>query len=122
MALLLVLLCMPLVIVKGEGSHCMATTSGAQHGLSLYLRVCCVNSNLGQTVKMRENNHKKIIVCPSVKPHSCTPSGNLNCINYSNNDIILIYQDCKSWFEAGNTTSGVYTINPDEQTPFEVRG
>ena len=34
----------------------------------------------------------------------------------------LIYKGCKSWFEAGNTTSGVYTINPDEQTPFEVRG
>ena len=47
---------MSLVIVKGEGSHCMATTSGAQHGLSLYLRVCCVNSYLGQTVHMRENN------------------------------------------------------------------
>ena len=86
MALLLVLLCMSLVIVKGEGSHCMATTSGAQHGLSLYLRVCCVNSNLGQTVKMRENNHKKIIICPPVKPHSC-PTGNLNCSQYNNNDI-----------------------------------
>ena len=72
MALLLVLLCMPLVIVKGEGSHCMATTtSGAQHGLSLYLRVCCVNSNLGQGVKMRENNSNKHILCPSVRPRSC---------------------------------------------------
>ena len=91
MALLLVLLCMSLVIVKGEGSHCMATTSGAQHGLSLYLRVCCVNSNLGQTVKMRENNHKKIIICPPVKPHSCPPAppGNLNCSYYCNNDIKL---------------------------------
>ena len=66
---------MSLVTVKGEGSHCMATTSGAQHGLSLYLRVCCVNSNLGQTVKMRENNRKKIIICPSVRPLSC-PTGN----------------------------------------------
>ena len=71
---------MSLVIVKGEGSHCMATTSGAQHGLSLYLRVCCVNSNLGQTVHMRENNHEKIIihVCPSVRLHSCPPPSNLN--------------------------------------------
>ena len=31
-------------------------------------------------------------------------------------------KDCKSWLEAGSRTSGVYTINPDEQTPFEVRG
>ena len=78
MALLLVLLCMSLVIVKGEGSHCMATTCGAQHGLSLYLRVYCVNSNLGQTVKMRENNSNKYILCPSVRPRSCPP-GKLNC-------------------------------------------
>ena len=75
MALNLVLLCMSLVIIKGKGSYCMATTSGAQHGLSLYLRVCCVNNNLGRTVHMRENNHEKIIVCPSVKPISCPPLG-----------------------------------------------
>ena len=78
---------MSLVIVKGEGSHCMATTSGAL--LSLYLRVCCVNSNLGQTVHMRENNREKTIICPPVKPHSCPPSGNLNCSYYCNNDIKL---------------------------------
>ena len=64
---------MSLVIVKGKGSHSMATTCGAQHGLSLYLRVCCVNSNLGQTVKMRESNHEKIIICPSKRPLSCPP-------------------------------------------------
>ena len=29
--------------------------------------------------------------------------------------------DCKSWFNAGNTSDGVYTVNPDEKTPFEVR-
>ena len=80
---------MSLVIVKGEGSHCMTTTSGAQHGLSLYLRVCCVNSNLGKTIKMRENNNKKIIICPPVKPHSCPPPGNLNCSYYCNSDIKL---------------------------------
>ena len=73
---------MSLVIVKGEGSHCMATTSGAQHGLSLYLRVCCVNSNLGQTVHMRENNINKYILCPSVRPCSCPP-GKLYCVLYA---------------------------------------
>ena len=81
MALLLVLLCMSLVTVKGEGSHCLTTTSEAQHGLSLYLKVCCVNSNLGQGVKMKENNINKYILCPSVRPLSC-PTGNLhlNCM------------------------------------------
>ena len=86
MALLLVLLCMSLVISKGEGSYCMATTCGAQHEPSLYLRVCCINNNLGQTVYMKEKNHKKIIICPPVKPHSCIPQGNLNCSYYYNND------------------------------------
>ena len=81
MALLLVLLCMSLVIVEGEGSHCMAT-SGAQHGLSLYLRVCCVNSNLGQTVHMREDNSNKYILCPFVRPCSCP--GKLHCMYYYN--------------------------------------
>ena len=84
MALLVVLLCMLIVIVKGEGSHCMATNCGAQHGLSLYLRVCCVNSNLGQTVHMRENNSNKHILCPSVRPRSC-PQGKLYMYYY--NDI-----------------------------------
>ena len=28
--------------------------------------------------------------------------------------------DCKEWFTNGSTTSGVYTINPDEGIPFEV--
>ena len=34
----------------------------------------------------------------------------------------LVYTDCKSWFDEGYNTSGVYTINADELTPFEVRG
>ena len=63
------------VTVEGEGSYCTASTG--YHQPSLYLRVCCVTSNLGQTVRMRENNHKKIIVCPSVRPRSCPP-GKLN--------------------------------------------
>ena len=33
-----------------------------------------------------------------------------------------VYTDCKSWFDEGYNTSGVYAINPDEQIPFEVRG
>ena len=30
------------------------------------------------------------------------------------------YTDHKEFFMSGNTISGVYTINPDEGTPFEV--
>ena len=29
-------------------------------------------------------------------------------------------RDCKDWYNNGNTTSGVYTVNPDGGTPFEV--
>ena len=79
-----VLLCVLLVCsvtVEGEGSYCTAST-GYQTEPSLYLRVCCVNSNLGQTVHMRENNSSKVILCPSVRPHSC-PTGKLNLTTFS---------------------------------------
>ena len=115
---------MSLVTVKGEGSYCMTTdcsTTGT--GLSLYLRVCCVNNNLGQTVHMRENNSNKHILCPPVRPRSCPPPapGKWICNNNNTDDNNLIfYKDCKSWFDGGYNTSGVYTINPNEQTPFEV--
>ena len=33
----------------------------------------------------------------------------------------IVDKDCKSWFNEGYNINGVYTINPDEQTPFEVR-
>ena len=33
---------------------------------------------------------------------------------------VLKYNDCKEWFKNGCTTSGVYIIYPDEETPFEV--
>ena len=36
--------------------------------------------------------------------------------------ILVDNEDCKSWFDEGYNTSGVYTINPDGETPFEVRG
>ena len=67
-----VLLCILLVgsvAVQGEDTYC----TGHQHEPSLYLRVCCVTSNLGQTVHMNENNNVKIIVCPSVRLQSCPP-------------------------------------------------
>ena len=65
--LLLVLTCICNIIVsKGEISYCR---SDCHYAPSLYLRICCVNSNLGQTVRMRENNHKKIIICPLLSDH-----------------------------------------------------
>ena len=63
-----------------EGSYCMSTdctnTGSYQHGgLSLYLRVCCNSSNLGQSVTIRETGIDRYILCPKVRPKSC-PSGN----------------------------------------------
>uniref|UniRef100_A0A1X7ULS4 Fibrinogen C-terminal domain-containing protein n=1 Tax=Amphimedon queenslandica TaxID=400682 RepID=A0A1X7ULS4_AMPQE len=99
--LLLVLLTVPT-----EGSYCMTTDcpNTGSGGLSLYLRVCCVVSNLGQSVTIREPGANKYILCPKIRPKSC-PSD---------------LSDCKSLFEDGNNASGVYTINPDGGTPFEV--
>ena len=71
---------MSLLTVKGEVSYCMATntaTTGTEQ--SLYLRVCCVNSNLGQTVQIRESNRKKIIVCPSIRLRLCSALGKQIC-------------------------------------------
>ena len=32
----------------------------------------------------------------------------------------LVLTDCKDWYSNGSTTSGLYNINPDGGTPFEV--
>ena len=69
--LLLVLLTVPT-----EGSYCMSTdctnTGSYQHGgLSLYLRVCCNSSNLGQSVTIREPGINRYTLCPKVLPKSC---------------------------------------------------
>uniref|UniRef100_A0A1X7SR50 Fibrinogen C-terminal domain-containing protein n=1 Tax=Amphimedon queenslandica TaxID=400682 RepID=A0A1X7SR50_AMPQE len=32
----------------------------------------------------------------------------------------IVPRDCKDWYNNGSTTSGVYTVNPDGGTPFEV--
>uniref|UniRef100_A0A1X7UN41 Fibrinogen C-terminal domain-containing protein n=1 Tax=Amphimedon queenslandica TaxID=400682 RepID=A0A1X7UN41_AMPQE len=90
-------------IDEGEGSYCMAST-GYKHEPSLYIRTCCNSSNLGQAFSIQETGITQYIFCPNVYPKSCPK------------DI----SDCKSLFEDGNTTSGVYTVNPDGGTPFEV--
>ena len=33
---------------------------------------------------------------------------------------VTVLPDCEAWYEAGYTTSGVYFINPDGGTSFEV--
>ena len=66
--LLLVLLTVPT-----EGSYCMSTdcTNTGSGGLSLYLRVCCVVSNLGQSVTIREPGINRYILCPKVRSKLC---------------------------------------------------
>ncbi|XP_019853461.1 PREDICTED: ryncolin-2-like [Amphimedon queenslandica] len=102
---MIVLLCL-VTINEGEGSYCMADCTGNKHEPSLYIRTCCNSSNLGQTICMREGRVKTIMICPDVRLQACPP--------------LNISGDCKSLFEDGNTTSGVYTVNPDGGTPFEV--
>ena len=86
--------------------------------ISLYLRVCCEISNLGQTVTIKGNG-TKYILCPKRLPKSCPAQGIFMCMH-----IVIINNnlgDCQSWYKGGYTASDVYTINPDEQNPFEVR-
>ncbi|XP_019853463.1 PREDICTED: fibrinogen-like protein A [Amphimedon queenslandica] len=100
---MLLLLSLIVTIDEGEGSYCMAST-GYKHEPSLYIRTCCNSSNLGQAFSIQETGITQYILCPNVHPKSCPK------------DI----RDCKGLFEDGNTTSGVYTVNPDGGTPFEV--
>uniref|UniRef100_A0A1X7TNK4 Fibrinogen C-terminal domain-containing protein n=1 Tax=Amphimedon queenslandica TaxID=400682 RepID=A0A1X7TNK4_AMPQE len=101
---MLLLLCLTATIDEGQGSHCMADCTGYKHESSLYIRVCCIISNLGQTIRMREGRVKTIMVCPDVRPQACPP----------------VLTDCKDWYNNGSTTSGLYNINPDGGTPFTV--
>ena len=72
---MLLLLCLIVTIDEGEGSYCMADCTGYKHEPSLYIRVCCNSSNLGQTIHMREGRMKTVIVCPNVRPQACPPLG-----------------------------------------------
>ena len=40
----------------------------------------------------------------------------------SNNALLIeiLIGNCMRWLQAGYSNSGIYTISPDEQTPFEV--
>ena len=59
-----------------KGSYCMSTdcTNTGSGGLSLYLRVCCVIGNLGQSVTIREPGINRYILCPKVQPKLCPTS------------------------------------------------
>uniref|UniRef100_A0A1X7SDK1 Fibrinogen C-terminal domain-containing protein n=1 Tax=Amphimedon queenslandica TaxID=400682 RepID=A0A1X7SDK1_AMPQE len=100
---MLLLLCLIVTIDEGEGSYCMAASTGYKYEPSLYLRTCCIISNLGQAFSIKETGITQYIFCPNVYPKSCQKG-----------------RDCKSLFEDSVTTSGVYTVNPDGGTPFEV--
>ena len=70
------LLCVLLVCsvtVEGEGSYCTAST-GYQTEPSLYLRVCCLINNLGQSFAFKGNGTRQYIFCLNELVNSC-PSG-----------------------------------------------
>ena len=52
-------------------TDCTNTGSYQHGGLSLYLRVCCNSSNLGQSVTIREPGINRYTLCPKVLPKSC---------------------------------------------------
>ena len=70
---LLLLILMIVVIDEIEGSYCMADCTGYKHEPSLYIRTCCIISNLGQTIRKRVGNKVTILVCPENRPDQCPP-------------------------------------------------
>ena len=122
--LLLLVLLTPDITSVGQGfSQSIADCNIVQHGHSLYKQYCCISSNKGKIICLTENGRKKIILCPSTRPSSCPRKISIYCLYlllYLHLSALVILTDCKKWFESGNTTSGIYIINPDGQTPFEV--
>ena len=106
-----------IIIDKGEGSYCMSTdctnTGSYQHGgLSLYLRVCCIDSNLGQSVTIRDNFNLQFIGCPKEQPKSCPSNQNEN---------VEEPQSCQKILEANpEAESGNYTIVYPNGTAYTV--
>ena len=56
-----------------EASYRQCTTG--YQSPSLYLRLCCVNSNLGQTFTVEKNRIRQYIFCPMVLPNYCPSQG-----------------------------------------------
>lgn len=91
-----------------------------QRSPSLYEQYCCTTANNGKTFTIPVNEeYTRYIPCTSEPPSSCPSKNNRHCTVY-NLVCNLVLADCKSWFSAGSNTSGIYTINPDGGTPFEV--
>ena len=116
---MLLLLCLIVTIDEGEGSYCMTDCTGYKHQPSLYLRTCCIISNLGQAVTIRGIDTTRYILCPKVQPKSC-PKGILYKTRIVYDILIVDNKDCKSLFKDGFDISGAYIVNPDGGTPFEV--
>ena len=120
--LLVVVVLTPGITGIGQGYyHCMADCNMRQHRSSLYEQYCCTYGNRGKTFNLKENEKMIYILCPPTRPKSCPGNISSATLVYHLLYVIsLALPDCKSWYEAGNTTSGVYLINPDGRTPFEV--
>ena len=99
-------------------SSCLANC-GIHHSQSLYEQYCCCIKNKGKTFTFKEIGFVKYVLCPNSVPKTClgTSIWYVYCNKLWFN---IVCCDCKSWLNAGKTVNGVYTINPDGQTPFDV--
>uniref|UniRef100_A0A1X7U4B1 Fibrinogen C-terminal domain-containing protein n=1 Tax=Amphimedon queenslandica TaxID=400682 RepID=A0A1X7U4B1_AMPQE len=77
-------------------------------------------SNLGESVTIRDHGINRYILCPKVLPKSCPNEPQKSCPSVVPSNSTQVPRDCKDWYNNGSTTSGVYTVNPDGGTPFEV--
>ena len=76
----------------------------------LHGQVQCLRIHLsveGETIREQQ---QKGLCCKKYSTHQQKP------ITSS----VTVYLDCKDAYQKGRTTSGLYTINPDNQTAFQV--
>ena len=98
-------------------THCLLLliiifeTSSSSANNTLYNQYCCLSGNYGRTIKLRESNRIKIIICPptGVPQHFCNSIGYYSCsdilervpnaasghysITQSNGSIVSVYCD-----------------------------
>ena len=93
-----------LLYEANTSSVCMAHCTTGYRTPSLYHQYCCLSANYGKTIKLRENNIVKIIVCPTagLPMAFCNSLGIYNPLLYSCSEVLE---------NIPNAASGYYNIS-----------
>ena len=91
-----------LLYEANASSVCMADCTTGYRTPSLYHQYCCLSANNGKTIKLRENNIVKIIVCPTAG----LPKTFCNSLG-----LIKFYSCSEALENISNAASGYYDIS-----------